>query len=185
MNLLDIDIQKYIPNIVDAFSEVAGEEYRETIKEKLNRIIHFTYNTLDNMQGYLTRLETYKKRELGIRFLEAIGVDVSKEKSKRYTDCSLEEDTSKLFMNYLGYIYDDIFGEDCKSGISIWIKEDEKYRETKIKFLNFIRGNESTPITEDNFNEFCATSEYSELLDKIKGYLQIYEILKKEYQDYV
>ena len=225
MNLLDIDIQKYIPNIVDAFSEVAGEEYRETIKERLNRTIHFPYNTLDNMQGYLTRLETYKKRELGIRFLEAIGVDVSKEKSKRYTDRSLEEDTDKLFMNYLGPISEDIFGEDCKSGISIWIKEDEKYRETKleedtdklfmndlktffedifeesgisiyfkedkkyrekkIEFLNLIRGNESTPITEDNFNEFCETSEYSQLLDKIKEYLQIYETLKKEYQAYV
>ena len=57
MNLLNIDIKNYIPDIVDAYTEVFGEEYRNIIKNKLNNIQYVIYNNEQGIDNYVHFLE--------------------------------------------------------------------------------------------------------------------------------
>ncbi len=180
MNLLELDIHEYIPDITEAYVEVFGEKHRDVIEKRLNNIIYFPYNKPENMQGYLNRLKEFKRRNLGIKFLEKIGVDVSEEKNKKYTD-PLNDDLSSLLMDYLGI---DNF-EHNNEGIKSFNGDSKKSLFYEIKFLNFFNDDKSFTITKDNFEEFCKTDKYKEIHSKVDEYLKIYEPLEKEYDDYL
>lgn len=179
MNLLTLDIQEYIPDIIEAYTEVFGEEYRNIIEKNLNNILYVLYNTEDNMYAYLKNLKKFKQKELGIKFLDSIGIDVEEEKKKSYTE-GLNENTLNLLENYLGYSYFDNSSDGIKAFIS---NNEESFYQ--IEFLNFIRKNQNSIIDENNLEEFCKTSEYKAIQNKIDKYLKIYRQLEKEYQDYL
>ena len=37
MNLLNINVKDFLPDLIDAYTEVYGKEYRNIIEERLNR----------------------------------------------------------------------------------------------------------------------------------------------------
>lgn len=85
MNILDIDINDSLPYIIDAFSEVYGEEYRDVITDRIcNKTYFFMYNNVEGIDNYLYFLKSCKARELSIKFLDKIGIDVSKYKDISY-----------------------------------------------------------------------------------------------------
>lgn len=190
MNILDIDIQGSIPDIVDAYTKVYGTEYRDVIEKRINRIIFVMYNNSDGINSYCSFLKGCKRKELSIKFLEKIGIDVSKYKEKSYAE-PLDDDVLDLIEEYIGGpigIIPEL--KTFPEGIKAWraLEEDidvEKVEEKKIKFVNFLRGQNSIPITKETFPAFCETYEHKQLLEKINEYLQVFDEIAKEYEEYL
>lgn len=192
MNLLDINIQSRIADIIDAYTKVYGTEYRDVIEKRMSRICYIMYNNVDGIGKYINFLETCKQKELGIKFLQEIGIDVSKYQGRSLAE-DLDEDTNALLQEYIGGSYEGINSDKKHDpvGMKAWYPPKEKERpnlerikDGRIKFINFLRGKAHTPITEGTFQEFCETDEYKELLRRIEGYLQIHEQLLEEYESY-
>lgn len=191
MNALAVNFEKYIPNIIDAFVQVYGDEYRETITKRINSILYVIYNNLDGISSYYDFLSTCKKQELSLEFLSQIGIDISKCKDKSYAE-PLDEDINKLIHGYIDGItwsFEPMF-LNHPDGIKAFktIKEDipqESILNGQLKFLNFYRGKDVESLTLETLEIFKQTDEYSEILNKIKGYLRIHSHLFAEYEQYL
>lgn len=191
MNLLDIDIREYAQDIIDAYVEVYGERHRDIITQRFNRIGYITYNNPEGMMDYVHHLEGCKKRELSLKFLERIGIDITEQKGKSFSEC-LSKEHIQLLQKYTGeYVLKfSKQNKDILKGIMAWseISEEQDFERLeleKINFLNFYRDETREPITKENFKEFCQTEEYNQILEKIQEYLKIYKELVKEYDDYL
>lgn len=186
MNILNIDVQDSIPDIIDAYTEVYGVENRDIIEKRLKEIRFVFYNNILGVMGYVNHVESCNKKEIGIQFLKQIGFDVSKYEEGSYTE-EIDESISLLLENYLGpncSIFDNNF-----KGIKAWKKPDtdtnlEEVEEEQINFINFIRGNNTNPITRETFKDFSETEEYREILGKINECLKVYNQLIEDNKDF-
>ena len=86
MDKLNIDFKSLLPYVIDAFSVVYGEEYRSIISKKLSNSIIVSYQDVEGLSDYVLYLKRCKSRELSIRFLDEIGIDVQKYKKDNYTE---------------------------------------------------------------------------------------------------
>ncbi len=192
MNILDIYIKKLIPYAIDAYVHVFGEEYRSIIEERLNKLSWVYYSNIGGVESYVGFLKECKRKELATEFLEQIGIDVSKQKEKGFAE-DFDADLNEILNKYLGGVYSSLiffipeFKEISLSGIRAWIpqKETKDIRQEKIDFLNYIRGQDKTPITEENYDDFCKTDEYKQILQKIESYLQLFDEKVKKYEEYL
>jgi len=191
MNILEIDIQESIPDIVDAYAEVYGEEYRDVIKKRINSIKYVMYSNVDGVSAYYRFLIECKKRELGLKFLEQIGIDVSKCREKSYAE-DLDNYTNDLLTQYIGGIHYGINPEAKNDPFGIKAfgehKENEKLAdivEAQVEFLNFLRGSEVERITAETFNVFKKADEYNLLFNKIQSWLKLFDQLLKEYDEHI
>lgn len=198
MNILNIDINQYIPDIIETYSEVFGEEYREIIEKRMNDTEFIFYNRSDEIRDYYEFLKSCKEKELTFKFLEQVGENVKKYKPKNYT-AELDEHIQKLMEQYTGLNYWSkkeyiIFPK----GIFLWSNIDfsnklvnaqtkslGEIEQDKIQFINSQRKNNKEPITEDNISEFYKTDEYNELEDKIHNFLLIYDEIEEKYNEYL
>lgn len=187
MNILDDEIQNTIqdniPYIIDAYTKVYGEEHRELIEERINRIIYVIYNDIDGIKYYIDFLENCKQKQLAIKFLEKIGVN-TKNQIENYAE-KLDKDIDKIVYKYIGFYWR--LTTDTTQGIKAWrtTDENEYVKLEKISFINFLRGENEPPITIETFQEFCKTDEYKEIIEKIKEYLKVYEGIVQEYEEYL
>lgn len=157
MNLLDINIQNYIPDIVDAYTKVYGTENKNVIEQRVSKIYYLMYNNISGMSSYVYFLKECKKKELAIKFLKQIGIDVSKQQGKSYAE-DLDTDIGTLIDKYIGGYYLGIEPtfRDSPRGIKAFrsLEKDvdaERVEKEKIKLINFLRGQNATPITEETF----------------------------------
>jgi len=186
MNLLNIDVRQ-LPwaDIIDAYTKVYGDEYRDVIEKRVNQIIFITYNNVDGIKSYIHFLESCKQKELGIKFLQQIGIDVSKYEGRSFAE-DLDKDTNALLDAYLGGYP---WGIDSNGlGIKAWYHPQlggMQRKKHRIEFINFLRGQDVTPITRKTYKAFCETDEYQEILGRIEEYLQIHSQLLEEYERYM
>lgn len=157
MNLLDINIQNYIPDIVDAYTKVYGTENGNVIERRISKINYVMYNNIDGMRSYVYFLEECKKKELAIKFLKQIGIDVSKQEGKSYAE-DLDTDIDTLIDKYIGGYYLGIEPRlrNSPRGIKAFgnLPKDvdaQIVKEEKIELINFLRGQNATPITSETF----------------------------------
>lgn len=187
MNLLDMDVGDKIEYIIDVYTKVFGEEYRDIITKRLKNTVFIMYNNLEGMKEYVIFLKECKRKELSVKFLEEIGIDVSKYHIKSYAE-ELDEELKKIINEYIGgYILIKIKGDFLIKGIKAWDSFYSKgdKRELQIKFINFIRGKGHAKITKKNYKNFQKTEEYKEILDKIQEWIKIYDQIVTEYEAYL
>ena len=184
MNLLKIDIQNNIPDIIETYTKVFGNEYRDIIEQRVNNIWYIFYNNMEGIKHYVDFMELCKKRELGIKFLGQIGIDISKQKERSYAE-PFEEEISNLLEKYLGICGMEPSTRYTAMGIKAWRTDEDKFDASKIQLLNFLRGEKEPLITNENIIDFCKTNEYMEIAKKIKGYLVIYDQIMDELQKYL
>lgn len=195
MNILNIDIKDSLPYIIDAFSEVYGEEYRDVITDRIyNKTYFFMYNNVEGIQSYLLFLKLCKERELSIKFLNEIGIDVSKYKDISYAQ-DFDESLTNLINSYIGsYRGMTPYSRRYRSRIRAWIPFDEEIdqesekaiEQEKIDVINFLR--HKTPeqtITRESFKAFCKTNEYKQIEKEIKQYLAVFDQISKEYDEFL
>jgi len=192
MNLLDLDMSDSIPDIINAYTKVFGTEYKDIIEKRLNRIVYVMYNDVDGMYSYLDFLKDCKQKELAIKFLEEIGIDIGTAKEKSYAE-ELDDDIIQIINKYIGSYFGMVPEyKNASVGIKAWksfSKEAdvnvELIEAQKIKFINFLRGENANTITKETFQTFCKTDEYKQILEKIEKYLQIFDQISEEYEDYL
>ena len=72
-----LDLRDIKNNIIDTFTEYFGEEYRKTIKNRLDRVIFAPYHSLDYINDYyLEHINRYSS-EIYYRTLENLGIKES------------------------------------------------------------------------------------------------------------
>ncbi len=188
MDKLNIILKSLLPYVIDAFSYVYGEEYRSIISSKINNALIIPYHDIEGLDNYIYYLKCCTTRKFAIQFLEEIGIDVQKYKKSNYTE-SLDSDIEKI-LEY--YIYSPYIGFSKSADYLAPLRafkdnnnaDSESLLKNKIKIINYLLDSEHEQITEDNFNAFTETKEYSELLKKINQYNSVYERLLSEYNDW-
>ena len=193
MDLLNLELDKLKPYVIDAYTHVYGSEYHDIIEHKINNALYLTYIDIRGLEEYINNLLAYKKYKLAIYFLEQIGYDVSKYKNLNLDELSSDINLNEILKKYFGFI-DSIFDEEKYSKCSYPVRlfnftdtnndwKNHSIFKSKISFINFLRvGCEE--INENNYFDFINTKEYSNLLDKIKEYTDIYDKLKQEFIQY-
>lgn len=96
------DIKKYIPDILDAFSYLFGEEYREIMSQRINNLKYFMYYDSDSIENYYNFLLSCKQKELSIKFLDLIGIDTNKNKNRSFA-YDFDQELDNLINNFYYY----------------------------------------------------------------------------------
>ena len=187
MDKLNIDFKSLLPYVIDAFSSVYGEEYRSIISKRINNCIILSYHDVDGLNDYVSYLKRCKGRELSIRFLDEIGIDVQTNGIDNYA-----KPLDKKIRNVLDCLIDSSFGFSINP--DYWApllafdsnnkNNKEKLLENKIKIINYFLNNSKDKITYRNFESFTKTDEYLQILKKINEFKIIYKKLLSEYYDW-
>lgn len=187
MNLLEIDTKKYTPRILEAVIEIWGEEYRNILIEKANKIRNINYVDERGIFYYHLFLENCIQKYLVLKFFQKIGVDISE--NNKSVRLRFDVDMKKKIEQYFGNC--SVFRSDFwKSSEGMFSFDKEvigdytrtTVEEGQIDFLNFLRGKKG--ITISNYEEFKRTAEYSKLLKQIHEYLELYKNLDKKKEKY-
>lgn len=186
MDNLSIDLKKVLPFVIEAFTFVYGEKYRDIISDKINNAIIIQHYNIESLKEYILYIEESQKREYAVKFLEKIGVNVEKYKKANYTE-ELDNKIEKI-LEY--YINDSDFGFSNKTDYFVSLQAFKKDNNTnpkrlllnKIKIINHLLNGEHELVTEKNFDLFTKTEEYQQILKKIDELNLVYEPLLSEYK---
>ena len=77
MDKLGLELKKILPYVIDAYSNVYGEEYRDIISQRINNAIIIPYYDIEGLDDYLSSIKRCKKREYAIKFLDEITSDLT------------------------------------------------------------------------------------------------------------
>lgn len=191
MDISNINIKKYIPNVIEVYTKIFGEEYRNLIEERINNGEIITYFTKEIIRKYMYFLKDCKARELSIKFLSKIGIDVSKLERKSFSK-EITGNIRYLAREYiggsLGFTY---LPQHNLIGIRAFDKKVQEQNkgygrdivENQIRFLNFYLGEERI-FDEEGLEEFFKTDEFNKINIKIQEYIKIYNTIFKEYEKY-
>lgn len=191
MDILNLDIKDYIRNVVEVYTKIFGEEYRRVIEERIKSGEIITYFTKEIIRRYMYFLKDCKARELSIKFLSKIGIDVSKLDGKSFAE-EISGNIRYLAREYiggsLGFTY---LPEHNLIGIRAFDKRMQEQNkgygrdiiENQINFLNFYLGEERI-FDEKELEEFLKTDEFKQINIKIQEYIKIYDKIFQEYEKY-
>ena len=173
--ILNIDIKDKIPDILEAYTKVYGEEYRNLISERLNNIIYLFYNNLQGVSYYYNFLIDCKKKELAMKFLQNSNIDISSLIPSTYSE-SLSDELKDVIEKYIGS-YEQIDNEKqiinkCKI-LGIDIKEYSKILEEYKKYIQEIFIYKDYINKELKRKNEILLKEKIELLNKIDDMLPI------------
>lgn len=181
--LLNIDFEKLSPYIIDTFTKVYGDEYRDTISKKINNMHVFYYYNTDYLTEYIADIKMCKRREYSIRFLDRIGIDVKKYIKANYME-SLGKEVEEILKYYISSSFKNIGNKF--NPIHVYQinnpNDPEISLENKLLIINHLLGNNHEEITIENYESFKETKEYQVVLSKIKEINLVYNELLAEYK---
>ena len=175
-----------MPFVIEAFTFVYGEKYRDIISDKINNAIIIQHYNIESLKEYILYIEECQKREYAVKFLEKIGVNVEKYKKANYTE-ELDSEVENLLEYYIDSSY---FGFSDKTDYYVPLQafkqgnneNTKKLLQNKIKIINYLLDDEHELVTEKNFDLFTKTEEYQQILKKIDELNLVYEPLLSEYR---
>ena len=191
MDSLKINIEKYLEDIINVYVKIFGEQYRSIIEERIKGTEFIEYKTEQSVRSYIFFLENCKAQELSIKFLSKIGIDVSSLEGKPYTE-ELPDDIRKLIREYIGGISGFTYlPEQNTLGIRAFdknVQEANKGRESEIErnqieFLSFLFEDQEL-YSKSDVEEFFKTAKGQEIYIKIQEYIEIYNRIFGEYQEF-
>lgn len=186
MNLLDIDFQSIKTPIIDAFTYVYGEKYRDIIRKRINNIYFISYFDVEGIDSYIHYLRGCKGKELSLRFLDEIEVSTCYDRSnysRKFDDNTtqvLDLTIHSIFAFTERYKYWAplcAFDEDNhESETTLWVN--------RLKIINYFLKKKGEKIFPDELNSFMESDEFQEIYEEIKNYRNIYQGLLEEYHDW-
>ncbi len=177
--LTDITIREKLDDIIDVFTKVYGAQHREIIKERLQNTIYIIYNNLEGVEAYIQFLKECKQKELAVKFLKQIGIDVSKQ-GENYAK-PLNKEINSLVYEYLGdYTHMDLQYENIpQSKINGYSKIYKQILDEYDKFLKEISSYQEY-VDSESKRKFGLQTYYRNLL-----YTQIEDILPNEIKTFL
>lgn len=97
MNPYTLDYSEYKNDILDVLVEVYGYEFESVIRSCFNLIYSVLYVNYEGLNSYYRFLLSCKSRELSLKMLKIIGVDVDKYRVTNYADEFCEELRDKKY----------------------------------------------------------------------------------------
>ena len=191
MDSLKINIEEYLEDIINVYVKIFGEQYKSIIEERVRSTEFIEYKTEQSVRNYIFFLENCKAQELSIKFLSKIGIDVSSLEGKPYTE-ELPDDIRMLIREYIGGISGFTYlPQQNTIGIRAFdkkVQEANKGREdeierNQIQFLSFLFEDEEL-YSKSDIEEFFKTPKGEETYKKIQEYIEIYNRIFGEYQEF-
>ena len=188
MDKLAIDFKNLLPYVIYAFKKIYGEEYEDIILKRIYNSTMIQYYDIEGLRDYILNIRNCKKRELSIKFLYNIGLDVEKHIKDNYTK-PLDKEIESILEYYIdspsfGFSNDTDYWVPLQSFKSNNMSNSKKLLENKLKIINYLRSQEHEKITEENFDSFSKTEEYQEILNKINELNNVYEPLLLEFRKF-
>lgn len=185
MNLLDIDFQSIRTPIIDAFTYVYGEKYRDIIHKRINNIYFIYYFDVEGINSYIYYLKQCKEKELSIRFLDEIGVPVFYDRSnysRKFNNnitrvLNQTIDSNVAFSEY--YYWAPLCAFDEDNHVS-----EATLQDNRLKIINYFLKKKGEKIFPEELNSFMESDEFQEIYEEIKKYRNIYQGLLEEYHDW-
>lgn len=187
-------------DILKALVKVFGEDYASIIEKRFNSIYFVPYVNYEGIGSYYRFLISCKSRELCLKMLKIIGIDLSKYKINSLAD-EFSDELKDICDKLLGgsYAFESIF-HDSPYGFKSFIPKctadySRDYIITnQIEFINAVKDPNIDIVTEENYDEFVETQEYkrieslaiyySGIYDALLDYMNAYADEIKEYDDY-
>ena len=185
MNLLDIDSEIFKDPIIDAFSFVYGEKYRDYISKKIKNTNFIFYYNIDGMESYVDYLKRCKEREFALYFLDEIGVSSCYDRNNYSQD--FDSDTKQVLGSTISVYpfskYRNRLAPLCAFDENN--QEPEKVlQENRLKILNYLLQEKGKKISLDQLTSFMESNEYQEIYEKIVEYQNIYNDLLEKYYEW-
>lgn len=173
INLLNINFKEFLPHIIDAYTSVYGEDYRDTIEYKINNAIIYQYSNYIGLENYINSLKIYKKKEIIIKYLKLCNI-LNKEDEKL--------DYENIYKKYnLSFI--DINSLDDMSTSSIFKFNPDKFDDAFINVTKDILGKKFKNVLE--YEEYKKSEEFNKDLDRINEVKILFIDLIKEYNEWL
>ena len=186
--------------ILNALIKVFGEEFAPVIEKRFNSIYYVPYVNYEGIGAYYRFLISCKSRELSLKMLKIIGVDVSKYNVVSYAD-EFSDELKNLCEKLLGgpYVFEKIFQDSPYRFNSFIPKYCSDYTQdyiisNRIKFINAVKDEHIDTVTEENYDDFVVTDEYkriealatyySGVFDALSECMNVYVEEIKKYDDY-
>lgn len=182
----NIDFEKIKEKILPFFIKIYGEEFKEVIFQRMNQIEPIFYSTIHSKKTEMYTIETAKRIELTLEFLELNDISISEEVKqsmiKSNTSYPLREITEAR--DLLEACYNSCeYRENPFDGIREILLEptDNEYRIKRnvsiLKKLGF-------EVDSKSFNEWCSKEEAKIALKKIEDLKSKMIILDKQFQEF-
>jgi hypothetical protein len=174
---MTFNFDEYLPYVIDTYSAILGEEYREIIKEKIYDMKICFYTNIDGELDYISNLKLFRKKELLKDFLNAIGLKNNKKINKQIVNILNNNVTSLFETNSKDELYLTLkyFNNDD------FLIENQLF-DKKILLINFLLNRED--INNRNYYEFRDSAIYFKLLESVNKILNIYLEYYKKYVEY-
>lgn len=188
MNPFTLDFSNYYDDIISAFKAVFGYKYSSIIDERIGNVLLTTYSNYEGIKEYYEYLEDVKSRELCIKFLNRIGIDLSDFNITSYAD-KFDGKIQELINIYLDgdYAFKNTFQVFPDTFRAFFQDEsnfctNEVIINNRIKFINNIFNKN---ITKEEYYKFVKTNEYKEIFKLIEKYNDLYVELCEEMNSYM
>lgn len=170
--------------LITYFVRFYGEQHRELITQKLNSIVPIFYDTLETRTNEMYNLETTKKIELTLKFLEHHNINIPEEiknnmikyNSTYYiTDC---EEAYNLITSIFGtYEY------SINGGIRYILTSPSDNNLEIFSSVNALK-KYGIDIKEEDFNTWITSEEGQKVIKEIEKEKEFLNTLDKEYKDF-
>ena len=176
MSVLNLDFSIYKKDIVEAYIEIFGEEYREFLEQRADKIMTLVYLQDRDVSDYFFSQIDCKRKELGVKFLNQIGFNIDSQNID-YT-IELPKEANDILGEFLGpFVYwFNTYREPYLMNI--------EYDNIPINIINKLKSSNTPNVTIDNYKDFKTSEEYQKIVDKIKYFKSVYQELLKEMKDY-
>ena len=189
MNPFTLDFSANKNEILDSLIQVFGKKFASLIKRRFELIYFVPYVNYDGINSYYRFLIGCKSKELSLKMLKLIGINVDKYDVTSYAD-DFSDELNEICNQLLGgsYSFETLF-DDTPYGFRAFIDEysygysDAYILEQKLLFINAVKSKDIDVITENNYYEFVNTLEYKRIEALAFYYLEIYKKLLEEIND--
>lgn len=182
----NIDFEQIKLAVLPYFIQIYGEEYKDIIVDRLNKIEPIFYSDLDSNAHVMHNMQSQKRAELTIKFLEDNGIYLSEElKEKAITTGNTygiknNVEAKKLLDICFSRVgYDDY--PDLKIKKVKQVPLDNEYLiRTNVEFFEKLGCN----VNEQNYNDWILSDEATKIFEKIKDLLLKINKLDAEYHEF-
>lgn len=171
------NFKECLPYIIDAYSAVLGEEYRDIIAEKINSARICFYTDVEGELNYIDELKSFKKLECLSEFFASINLS---------RDNQLDRNIINILENNINLLFEN--GDIDKLYLLLVHFDDDEFLSknnllnSKIIMINFLLNRND--INRNNYKEIMLSQDYSKVLIEVDKILQIYLKFSEKYSKY-
>lgn len=166
---------KYNSLIIEAYTNVYGDKYRDIITNRINSSMIYMYDDSIFIEDHVKFLRHCKRNMYRVQLLTKLGINVKEEYKNNYVKC-LPKGYENIIKILIGK---NQFKDINNAPICNFTKDDNI--EEKIDIINLFL---KEKITIKNYDEFKKTIKYSQILYVVRKLAKLYQEQIKDYEEF-